>query len=289
MRLKLALLAIPIALLAAFFVYFQRPQLGASPASGSPVSAPSSAPIVAANPASAPAVDAAVAPAASSATGVKMISSYAASADTSMLLKSITVVGQGEVKIAPDIAYVGVGVRTRETTAKAAQEKNNQAMAAVIAKIKALGLDDKDIQTTGISLYPAYDNGNTISGYDAANGVTVRADIAKVGPILDAAVEAGANSGLSVGFGLKDPSAATLQALEAATKDARAHADAIAKGLGVTIKEVQIAIEGSPTTPVVMRDTSYGIAPADAKMSAPTPVQSGELTVTSTVQVIYSY
>ena len=208
---------------------------------------------------------------------------------TSTLLKSITVVGQGDAKIAPDVGYVSVGVRTREKTAKEAQDKNNQAMAAVIAKVKSLGVDDKDIQTSGISLYPVYSQENVISGYEAANSVTVRTDIGKVGPVIDAAVEAGANSNVSVGFGLKDPSAATLQALEAATKDARARADAIAKGLGVMIKEVQIAVEETTTSPVVMRDTGYNVAAASEAKMAPTPVQAGELTVTSRVRVTYTY
>lgn len=283
MRLKLALLAIPLALLAALFVYFVRPQLGATPAASSTTGTPA----FVANPSGG------AAPAASALSGVaNMDTTSPTTADpTATLLKSITVVGQGQVKVAPDVAYVSVGVRTRETTAKDAQDKNNQAMAAAIARIKSLGIEDKDIQTSGISLYPVYDGtANQITGYEAANTVTARVDIAKAGPVIDGAVEAGANSNVSVSFGLKDPSAATAQALEASAKDARTHADAIAKGLGVTIKEVQIAVEETSTSPVVMRDSAYGMAASapDAKI-APTPVQAGELTVTSTVRVTYSY
>jgi uncharacterized protein len=282
MRLKLALLALPLALLAALFVYFVRPQLGVAPAAGSTTGAPA----FVANPSGG------AAPADSALSGVvKMDPNSPSGADTTpTLLKAITVVGQGEAKIAPDVAYVSIGVRTREKTAKDAQDKNNQAMAAVIAKVKSLGIDDKDIQTSGISLYPAYETtGTLISGYDASNSVTVRVDIAKIGPVLDGAVESGANSNVSVGFALKDPSAATSQALEAATKDARARADAIAKGLGVTIKEVQIAVEETSTSPVIMRDAAaYSSVGAEAAM-AKTPVQAGELTVTSRVRVTYTY
>jgi uncharacterized protein len=287
MRLKLALVALPLALLAAFFVYF-RPQFGAAPAAGSPsaVVGQSGAPAVA----GAAVGSAAPAPAASTSSGaVKMDPSTPSADTTSPILKSITVVGQGEANVAPDVAYVSVGVQTREKTAKDAQDKNNQAMATAIAKVKALGIDDKDIQTSGISLYPVYDQNSTITGYQASNTITAKVDIAKAGQVIDAAVEAGANSNVSVSFGLKDSSAATAQALEAATKEARTRADAIAKGLGVTIKEVQIAVEQSSVTPIV---TSLGYANAaaasDAKM-APTPVQPGQLTVTSRVQVTYTY
>jgi hypothetical protein len=206
-----------------------------------------------------------------------------------VLLKVITVVGQGEIKVAPDVAYVSAGVRNREKTAKEAQEKTNKAMEAVIAKIKAAGVADKDIQTTGISIWPAYERDAAIVGYEASNSVVVRIDIAKAGPLIDAVVEAGANTNLSIGFGLKDSSAVTSQALEAAAKEARTRADAIAKGLGVTVKEVQIAVEESSGSPVVMREAAgYGVPAADTKMVA-TPIQAGELTVTARVRVTYSY
>ncbi len=278
MRLKLALLAIPIALLAALFVYFVRPQLGATPAVGSSTGAPS----YVANPSSG------AAPAASTLAGVASAGSStpAAAGTTSSLLNTITVTGQGQIKVAPDVAYVSFGVQTRASTAKAAQDQNNQAMAAAIAKIKALGIADADIQTSGINLYPVYDQSNTITGYQAGNTVTVTVDVAKAGDVIDAAVGAGANTNVSVSFGLKDPSAATDQALEAAAKAARAHADAIAKGLGVTIQQVQLAVEQTSTTPVPVRDVAVA---ASSAAIAPTPVQAGQLTVSATVQVTYSY
>lgn len=281
MRLKIALLALPLALLAAFFVYFIRPQLGAAPAAGSTAGAPSSV---------AGSAGTSLAPGTSSTQGARFMDQSSLSADTTpTLLRAITVVGQGEVKIAPDVAFVTVGVRNREKTAMEAQEKTNQAMDAVIAKIKSLGIADKDIQTSGINLWPVYERDSLISGYEASNTVTVQVEIAKVGPLIDAAVEAGANNSLSIGFGLKDPSAATLQALEAASKEARTRADAIARGLGVTVKDVQIAVEETTSSPVAMRDASYALKAAEGAMSAPTPVQPGEMTVTSRVRVTYSY
>jgi uncharacterized protein YggE len=279
MRLKLALLALPLALLAALFVYFQ-PRLGVQQVDGS---TPGSPAVVAGQSGSAAPTDS------TASRGSSVMNPYNPSAETTpTLLRAITVVGQGETKVAPDVAYVNAGVRIRETTAQAAQEKTNQAMAAVIAKIKSLGIDDKDIQTSGISLWPVILRENVIDGYEASNSVIVKVDIAKAGPTIDAAVEGGANSNVSIGFGLKDPSTATLQGLEAAAKDARTRADAIAKGLGVTIKQVQIAVEESSSSPVVMREAA-AYAAADAKMMAPTPVQPGELTVITRVRVTYTY
>jgi uncharacterized protein YggE len=102
------------------------------------------------------------------------------------------------VEAAPDIATVSAGVTTQAKTAVEAMRANATAMTAVVARIKALGVAERDIQTSGISLGAMYDyNQQTqrqvFRGYQASNRVSVKLrDIQRTGEVLDALVAAGA-------------------------------------------------------------------------------------------------
>lgn len=202
--------------------------------------------------------------------------------------KGIVVVGVGTAHAAPDSASITVGVQTEAQTAKEAQEKGNATMAAVVASIKSLGIPEKDIQTSGVGLWPMTERENRVTGYRASNSVTVQVqDVSKVGPVLDAAVAAGANTAGNVRFGLKDPSAAQRQALDAAAKDAQGKADAIAKALGVRIKAVDSAVEEVTGGPVPVAEALRAEFEAAGGMGV--PVQPGELAVTTRLRITCSY
>ena len=208
------------------------------------------------------------------------------SAPGAVVEKAITVVGEAQVAVPPDEAYVTAGVQTRAQTAKEAQALNAAAMEAVLAQIKAAGIADKDIQTSGISLYPVTQRDNEVTGYQATNVVTLRVnDVADVGAVLDAATNSGANFGVSVRFGLRDSSAAKNRALEAATKAAQGKAEAIARGIGATLGPVEAVAEEDSS--ISMKDGgAFRMAAADM---ASTPIESGELIVTARTRVTYSY
>lgn len=206
--------------------------------------------------------------------------------DQNLAASGIVVTGEGVVRAAPDLATVMVGVQTRSTTAKDAQEQNNATMSSVLTAIKALGIADKDIQTSGLSLSPAHDNNGQVNGYHAVNTVTVVVqDIGAAGSVLDAAVAAGANTAGSVRFGFKDDSALEQQALDAAAKDARAKADAIAKAMGVQITGIQAAVEEFSGGPGPVYET----ARLAADMASSVPIQTGELAITARLRVTYTY
>lgn len=96
--------------------------------------------------------------------------------------------------------------RTREP--QSAQRQSANAMTAVLAKLKALGVSAEAIRTTHYDLQPEYDyieGRRTLRGYLARNAVEVRIDdLAQVGAIIDAAVAAGATSVTGVRFDLKN-------------------------------------------------------------------------------------
>lgn len=205
---------------------------------------------------------------------------------TAVLARGITVTGTGQVTARPDEAIVTVGVQTRAPTARDAQEGNNRTMQAVLAAIKALGIPDQDIQTTGVFLYPVIEHGNTISGYNAANNVTVLVEkVDQAGAVLDAAVKAGANTAGNVRFAFKDETALRNRALAAAATDARSKADAIASAMGLKITGVESISEGSVVIPRPL--AAPGMAAPAAAPSV--PIEPGQQTITATVTAVFGF
>jgi uncharacterized protein YggE len=193
----------------------------------------------------------------------------------------IAVAGHGEVSVPPDMATLQIGVQTKGDSASTALSENAQRMTSVQAAVQALGVPQNRIQTSDLSLW--FDSEHGV--YQASHQLTVRLDdISKVGPVLDAAVNAGANNSWGVSFGLKDPSAAQSAALRAAVTAARQHADSIASSLGVTIDGVTSASEANYTSVPPVGARAAAGAPA-----APTPVQPGELTISADINVAYSF
>ena len=201
------------------------------------------------------------------------------------VVHGIIVSGSGLVNMRPDRATVTAGVQTQGRTAQEAQSENNQTMNAVIAAIKAVGIPANDIQTVGVSLYPIYNQGQTVSGYTASNNVSVLVEnVDQAGPVLDAAVKAGANQSSNVAFGLKDESSARNKALALAAADAKSKADALAGALGLKITGVQSVTESSSSTP----PRPYPMAMAAAPSAQAIPIQPGELGVTAQVTIVFS-
>lgn len=200
----------------------------------------------------------------------------------------ITVTGEGQVAVVPDMATISLGVTVNGDTAKAALEANSAALAAVLERLAASGIEAKDIQTSGLSLGPVYDyassgGAQTVQGYTASNMVTVQVRaIDKVGPVLDASVTDGANTLNGITFGLLDPVPATDDARRKAVEDARRKAGLYADAAGVELgKIVSITEGGNYGVPMMMGGASF--AKADS-----VPVAAGELTVGASVTVTFA-
>jgi uncharacterized protein len=204
---------------------------------------------------------------------------------------TITVTGTGTVVVSPDIADVRLGVLVTKPTVKAARETAAEAMTRVIAALKKLGIADKDIQTTTVSLQPAYDystqgNPPKITGYTLANGVAVTVrDLDQTGDVIDDSLAAGATSLDGVTFRVDDPAKAQQQARTDAMNEAKANADTLAKAAGVSITGVASISEVSAPTPYPVYFGAAGAAPAAD--SVKTPIQPGTSDVTITVTVAY--
>lgn len=196
---------------------------------------------------------------------------------------SIVVTGIGSVRAVPDRAQLFLGVSTDAATAAGALRANNAEIAKVIAAVKAQGIPAEDIQTQQVSLSLRYDpEGRSVVGYTATNtvAVVVRA-LAKVGPVIDAAVEAGANQVGGPNLILADQDALYRQALRAAITNARTKAQAIASAAGLTLRRITDVVENGGPSPV----------PVDAKTAAPAagpPIEPGTQLVEATLTVTFA-
>ncbi|MCL7452394.1 MAG: SIMPL domain-containing protein [Anaerolineae bacterium] len=208
--------------------------------------------------------------------------------------QTITVVGQGSVRVQPDIARVSLGVETRADTISEGLVENGEQMEAILAALAAAGIDDSDIQTSNFSIsldrYPepfpqveGAEGEESQPVYRISNmvNVTIR-DLDTVGDVLDAVVEAGANNIWGVSFTLEEPSAAEAEARVDAIADAQQRAAALAEltevQLGPVMSVSEIISGGSfPVSSVVER----------AALAADASISPGELEITYQVQVSY--
>ncbi len=203
--------------------------------------------------------------------------------------RTVNVTGNAEVLLAPDIAYISIGVHTQAASAKDAVASSNTQTQAVIDAIKAQGVDVKDIQTTNFSVYQQTQtgqNGETgpvVFMTDNTVYVTMR-DLTKIGAILDAAMGAGANNIYGITFDVQNKDAALAAGRDQAMSDAQAQASQLAKAAGASLGAVQ-SVTYYNNTPVPV---AYEKAvPAGVGGGGSVPISSGQLQLTVTVNVIY--
>lgn len=203
---------------------------------------------------------------------------------------TISVSGTGHIVLSPDTADLRLGVSSTAKTVKEARSLAATSMTAVIASLKKLGIADKDIQTTMLSLQPTYDystntNPPRLTGYQLSNAVAVTIrDLDKVGDAIDAALAAGATSLDGVSFRVADQTAAERQARQAAMTEAKAKAKSLADAAGVSIAGV---VSISETVAPVPYPIYYGAAAGAPAKDVATPVQPGSSEITISVAVVY--
>ncbi len=204
--------------------------------------------------------------------------------------RTINVTGNAQVILAPDIAYISIGVHSQASTAKEAVASNNSQTQAVMDAIKAQGIDAKDIQTTNFSVYqqtqtgPNGETGPVVFMTDNTVYVTLR-DLTKIGTVLDGAIAAGANNIYGITFDVQNKDAATATGRDQAMADAQAQAEQLAKAGSVTLGDVQsISYYSSAPTPVYYDNKA---AAAGIGGGASVPISAGQLTLTVSVNVVY--
>lgn len=199
----------------------------------------------------------------------------------------VVVSGDAVVQVQPDTAILFIAVVTQNRNALTAQAENAAQSDAVIRALKAAAGTGAEIKTSGYSLTPqrVYKEGQppTITGYEARNTVTVTLnDLTRVGAVIDAASQAGANNVDSVSFTLRKDRPARNEALTEATRTAIAKAQVIAQALGGRVTRIVEVQEGGTTPRPIYKFTGE----ENIRAAQSTPIEVGTLDIRSQVQLI---
>ncbi|HEY0727558.1 MAG TPA: SIMPL domain-containing protein, partial [Pyrinomonadaceae bacterium] len=200
----------------------------------------------------------------------------------------ITVGGDAIVQAQPDTAILTVAVVTQGKRAIDAQQENATKTEAVVRALKTAAGTGAEVKTSGYSLQPmrVYRENQppTITGYEARNTVTLTtSELTKLGAIIDAAGQAGANDISGISFTLRQDRPARDRALQEATQEALEKARVMARAIGgrvVMIAEIQEEGFQRPPQPVYQAEAFM------VKRDASTPIEIGSLDVTSRVQLV---
>ncbi|HJZ76544.1 MAG TPA: SIMPL domain-containing protein [Vicinamibacterales bacterium] len=206
-------------------------------------------------------------------------------------LNLVVTTGEAVVQRAPDRAFVTIASEARAKASRDAQRLNAEAMAAVQQRLAQAGIARDAIRTLGVDLQQEFDfpQGRRVPReYVARNAIEVRIDdLARVGDVLDAAVQAGATATSNVRFDLRDRSGAEHEALRLAVADARARAEAAVAGAGRSIDRIVKIEDSRESNVIVPRPMVAGFAKADAT-AAPTPVEAGTIEIRARVTLTAS-
>jgi len=204
---------------------------------------------------------------------------------TSTITPAILTSGDAIVSKKPDLAVIGAGIDSQQPTASAAQADLASKAAKLVARIKALPTADQDINATGYWIGPVYSpQGQTITGYRAAEQLQVKwHNVDTVGRALDAIVQEGGATSISIGFGLADPKPAQAEARTLAIADARAKAQSMASAAGVRLGQV-LQVSDLSSNSRVPSPINYSGAAANV----PTQVPVGQLDIQVSVEVDFA-
>jgi uncharacterized protein YggE len=234
---------------------------------------------------------------AAAAAGAAMIaatSACAAAQETppSERVGELSLSAEGEISAAPDMATLIAGVVAEAATAEEAMADQRDRMSAVVEAVKAAGIADADIQTSGFDLSPVYapyekgQNEPRITGYRASNRVTaVVRDLAAVGPTLDALVASGANTIDGVQFGIEDSDTLLDEARREAVRKLMSKADLYADAGGFDLGRILNMSESGGWNQPPQPQFYARAALAEASS---TPIEGGQLKLTVTVSATFA-
>ncbi|KND50720.1 MAG: hypothetical protein AB198_01300 [Parcubacteria bacterium C7867-003] len=219
----------------------------------------------------------------------------------------IAVNGTGEVLAVPDIASFSFSVVEEGKTVKQAQDKATQKINSILEAVKGMGIEDKDIKTTGYNSYPKYDYQQTVctmqypsycppgkqvlTGYEVSQSITVKVrNTEKAGDVLTKVGELGAGNISGLDFVVDDLEAVKAEAREKAVADAKAKAKVLAKTLGVRLDTVVNFYESGDFQPPVMyaMDSKVmGMGAANEASRVAPSIPTGENKIVSNVTITY--
>ena len=204
----------------------------------------------------------------------------------------LTASGRGETRLAPDYAFVTIGVTNQASNAVEAASENARRFDAIIAALRSYGLTDKELLTSRYSLEQVYEYPKNqvakLVGFSARS--TVRAEIRRLpdlGRIIDASIRSGATNILGVQFLATNTDDARRSAMSEAVRQARLDADAMARAAGGRLGRLLSLNSGGIVQPMYQaRGVAQleGVAVTAGGMAVPpTTIAPGELIVSAQV------
>ena len=198
--------------------------------------------------------------------------------------RTITVSGLGLVQGTPDVLELTIGVQSRDQSARAALDRNNQLAQKVIDALRDAGVEDKDVQTSSLSVSPSYDDDGDIDGYEVSNLVSAKLrDFDKAGEVIDAATNIAGDEVIiyGVSFSFDDNSILVARARSEAVKLAKGQAEQLAKAAGVELGDLLTISEDSSPEPPVTFDAT------EERDAAAAPIEPGSETLSVQVTLVY--
>ncbi|HLD15093.1 MAG TPA: SIMPL domain-containing protein [Candidatus Nanoarchaeia archaeon] len=203
---------------------------------------------------------------------------------------TITADGTATIKIKPDQAVFYISIQTLKDTAEEAQSEDSRISAAVINALKNSGIKEEDIKTQYFNLYKREDwseKGTIFRGWQADHNLEVKtADIENVGKYLDAAVKNGATGINSINLDLSEEKKDEIfnQALMEAGAEAKKKAEVLAKSVDAKLGKIVSVSQGSPYYTQIFLAKEAVLADSGSR---PMPIESGQLEITATINVVY--
>lgn len=206
----------------------------------------------------------------------------------------VSFTAEGRAFAKPDIAQIVVAVKTdRVKEAVQAVQDNTEKMNNVVNKIKELGIEEKDIETTSYRLNPVYDyNRNTgertLAGYDVYQEVTIKIrDLDKVGEVIEATTSVGANQVGNISFTIDDPEEVKKEAREEAVAKAKKKAKEMAELTGIKLGKLVNVYESEGPGPIYRGYPSYAMEMEGIGGAGAPEIQVGENEIKLEVTLVY--
>ncbi len=215
----------------------------------------------------------------------------------------ISVYGTGEVFAIPDTGSFSFSVVEEGKTVKEAQDKASKKINTTLDAVRALGVAEKDIKTTGYNSYPKYEyqqqtkacaeiycppGKQVLTGYEVSQTISVKVrNTADAGAVLTKVGDLGVSNISNLDFVIDDMDAVNAQARDKAILDAKEKAKVLAKALGVRLVRIVSFNEGGGyPIPYAMGGAMEKVMSADA-VSMPPQTPVGENEIISNVTITY--
>jgi uncharacterized protein YggE len=210
--------------------------------------------------------------------------------------RTIQTYGEAEITAQPDLVKISISIETHSKSANEAAEENARLANSVLKELYEFGLLEENIKTSSYRLnsYRKWEKEDSQNEqeqvyFQAVNEIIIQTiQLDKAGNIIDLAVKAGANNINYINFELKDPTALMLQTLTMATEHARQKADAIARGAGLTIKQL-FNVREERTSYAPYRSQNTMLSREMVLGTAPTPISPDEVIIRATVVAEFTF